>query len=832
MSTFTQRINVVDSELVGKAADVCRTELPVFLSRMDCTLNPSNNITDGAVPNVIVVLDDDDDETDYRYTAAHDGGVADHRKDSQETFPMDNENNSLVALSLFSSILPQCSHENAMYWLRKFEWNVEAAIDAALTSNIDIKEIDISCDNKTNQQNHGAPSAKKRSMTDDESHQKVHQRSPNRKLIFDTKDHVSKYNATGSSSDVPTGTNKYTFSVEWQATMERFQSEDPAEHFIDSFFPPTLQSLDGRQRHQHHGSDQNAAGPLNNTRQQQSNRSSSGSSNETTLCHCGYPAAAKRVQSDGPNYGRFYLACGQIQRRRAKVLAIRRSKRFKSDDTDGSPVAPSNAVVDAISISTDVDVTENSVAKGADVILVSNPYAKKSCTIEKPTTPTKATLQRTESSPSSPPTPQRRQCTFFQWDRTGSLGAANNHSQCTRDGYGSILNDDDENGNVRSHRSISWFRFGMEQRCMLFQKHMETSHVRQGAIGDCWFLSALAVVAEKPHLMQRVVPHDGKLNKAGCYQINLYLDGCWKAVVVDSYLPIVLLELDGNKSHSTSGRMTVRDISTRLRDGVPVVVSKASHQVPGKQSAKSISSTSCLALPAFCAAPDRQLWPCLVEKAYAKAHGSYQQLSGGFIAEGLQDLTGAPTETIVFANGLFDPESLWTRLLSFSSAGFLMGVATARGGDGLVGGHAYSVLDVLEIRDVMVGEQPKVSEFFTSKKSPEVVELLKHTKTLNKPKGSVSAMLDSEIDDTPANDMISVPQRGKRASVRLVRIRNPWGKREWKGDWSADSERWTKALRKRLGDGTFAKGDGTFYMSFDDMLQRFHHMDVAKAREV
>jgi hypothetical protein len=40
-------------------------------------------------------------------------------------------------------------------------------------------------------------------------------------------------------------------------------------------------------------------------------------------------------------------------------------------------------------------------------------------------------------------------------------------------------------------------------------------------------------------------------------------------------------------------------------------------------------------------------------------------------------------------------------------------------------------------------------------------------------------------------------------------------------------------LRKRLGkETTFASGDGTFYMSFDDMLKRFHHMDVAKTHKV
>lgn len=67
-----------------------------------------------------------------------------------------------------------------------------------------------------------------------------------------------------------------------------------------------------------------------------------------------------------------------------------------------------------------------------------------------------------------------------------------------------------------------------------------------------------------------------------------------------------------------------------------------------------------------------------------------------------------------------------------------------------------------------------------------------------------------------------------RYRVRLVRIRKPWGKREWKGEWSVSNDKWTRVLRKYLGGQSFAKGDGTIFMSFEDMLERFHHRGVAK----
>jgi hypothetical protein len=110
-----------------------------------------------------------------------------------------------------------------------------------------------------------------------------------------------------------------------------------------------------------------------------------------------------------------------------------------------------------------------------------------------------------------------------------------------------------------------------------------------------------------------------------------------------------------------------------------------------------------------------------------------------------------------------------------------------------VGGHAYSVLDVLEFQNVRVGEQQRMTDFFRGG-------------------GPV--------------------KKKQRTTVRLLRIRNPWGKREWKGEWSVNSEKWTTALRNKLGKQSFAKGDGTFFMAFGDVLRSFHHMDVAKCHQV
>ena len=49
---------------------------------------------------------------------------------------------------------------------------------------------------------------------------------------------------------------------------------------------------------------------------------------------------------------------------------------------------------------------------------------------------------------------------------------------------------------------------------------------------------------------------------------------------------------------------------------------------------------------------------------------------GGEVAEGMEALTGYPTEVVDFNRPGFDSEATWVRMLSFSAAGFPMGAGT------------------------------------------------------------------------------------------------------------------------------------------------------------
>lgn len=62
--------------------------------------------------------------------------------------------------------------------------------------------------------------------------------------------------------------------------------------------------------------------------------------------------------------------------------------------------------------------------------------------------------------------------------------------------------------------------------------------------------------------------------------------------------------------------------------------------------------------PVFSKANGNELWVLIMEKAWAKLHGSYQRIEAGNAANVMHDLTGAPSETIEIMD-----ETLWERLV-------------------------------------------------------------------------------------------------------------------------------------------------------------------------
>lgn len=79
---------------------------------------------------------------------------------------------------------------------------------------------------------------------------------------------------------------------------------------------------------------------------------------------------------------------------------------------------------------------------------------------------------------------------------------------------------------------------------------------------------------------------------------------------------------------------------------------------------------------------------------------------------------------------------------------------------------------------------------------------------------------ESGVISGHAYSLISIHEflhKGK--NVRLLKLRNPWGQGEWKGNWSDSSNLWTPELRKKIG--CTEADDGTFFIPLEDYMSHF-----------
>ena len=259
---------------------------------------------------------------------------------------------------------------------------------------------------------------------------------------------------------------------------------------------------------------------------------------------------------------------------------------------------------------------------------------------------------------------------------------------------------------------------------------IDPSDIQQGRLGDCYLLCAMSSLAERPSLIHRLFDTE-EPNEYGVYAVWLNINGMWREVVVDDLFPVV--------------------------------------QPPYQRGAIEF---------AFSRTSEDELWPMIIEKAYAKVYGSYSRIAAGDPIHALRDLTGAPYKVYMF-NQQFTPQEIdqfWKELFDAERRGWICvcGTQSTRISEekqvnGLLSGHAYSLLDAQNVTD----------------------------------------------------------SQGQRC--RIVLIRNPHGQTEWNGDWSDSSHKWTPELRQQFG--VKIEDDGLFWMSWEDFVKNFEFLGFCKVEQ-
>ncbi|XP_026279609.1 calpain-A isoform X4 [Frankliniella occidentalis] len=249
--------------------------------------------------------------------------------------------------------------------------------------------------------------------------------------------------------------------------------------------------------------------------------------------------------------------------------------------------------------------------------------------------------------------------------------------------------------------------------------------IQQGELGDCWLLAAVANLTLHDDLFFQVVPHEQGFedNYCGIFHFRFWQYGRWLDVVIDDRLPTVY------------GELVFLHSSTK-----------------------------------------NEFWSALLEKAYAKLHGSYEALKGGTTCEGMEDFTGGVTEMYELREA---PGNLYKILLKAYERSSLMAcsiepdphVTEARTSSGLVKGHAYSITRV------------------------------------------------QYVD-------VQTPRQSGR--IPLIRLRNPWGNEaEWNGPWSDQSPEWRLIPDHEKEEiGLIFDDDGEFWMSYQDFLTHFTQLEM------
>lgn len=168
-----------------------------------------------------------------------------------------------------------------------------------------------------------------------------------------------------------------------------------------------------------------------------------------------------------------------------------------------------------------------------------------------------------------------------------------------------------------------------------------------------------------------------------------------------------------------------------------------------------------------------EFWVPLFEKAYAKLYKGYYNLEGGFTTNALVDFTGGISEMIDLKEKVKEKAVFYEELYHMMQKSSMFGAHISGNSisespltNGLYSGHAYSIINFVVFH-----------------------------------------------------------YRGKE--VNLLQLRNPWGKKEWKGPWSDGSQEWSNVpeeFRKKMS--LIIKDDGDFWMAFDDFIHNFDYLTI------
>ncbi|KRX03045.1 hypothetical protein PPERSA_08120 [Pseudocohnilembus persalinus] len=261
----------------------------------------------------------------------------------------------------------------------------------------------------------------------------------------------------------------------------------------------------------------------------------------------------------------------------------------------------------------------------------------------------------------------------------------------------------------------------------LHDQDIDATDLQQGNLGNGYFLAALTALVEyDQQIVYDLFQFNDQIEEKGLYSASLCWVGKWEKVIVDNYFPMT-----------------------------------------GKN-------------PSFSRSRKNLVWVMIIEKIWAKLHGSYCQIDAGLSKELLHDLTGAPSRTFFInpsdRNSYID---CWNRIRFAQEQQYIITASSLKkNGDtdlgfGVCANQCFVILQSMETQ------------------------------------------IDGQL-------------------VRILRLRNSWNINNWK-QISGENDPFLKSVPEKLKEQLEYNGrnnqDGLFLIEYNDFVNLFESIQICYAQK-
>ncbi len=267
----------------------------------------------------------------------------------------------------------------------------------------------------------------------------------------------------------------------------------------------------------------------------------------------------------------------------------------------------------------------------------------------------------------------------------------------------------------------------------IFGEQIEVTEIKPGEFSNSNFISVISALAEFPNRIEKIFISRTK-NKNGIFSVNICKDGLLREIVIDDYFPFF-------------------------------------------KNNNSLCFSSC---------NKNLLWVQILEKCYAKAYGSYNNIDNKHVEGILRDLTYAPVITLDNSND----DLIQALIEAFNNHWLILASA----------GDTEASQELL--KELGLKENYEYAILFVYTLTPEEIN-----------SGS------SNLANTPYND---------ENYKTIIKIRNLWSTIGWIGDWSDYSSFWTPEFKERL---QYENGSNCFFMNLKDFKHYFSKIKICKYME-